>query len=246
MKTSKHKAMAYLTRDILNQSIAPNERLVIQELSNRYGLGLSPIREATQELASLGFIDYQPNIGAYVTPLTALELRSLIQFLISHFRDFGNSVAFQEKERSSIDRLTTQHAEVIFHCMQLRNELNKNERHNLNVIIIEDHLVALLSLLRNQRVAAVVDVFFGSVMTNLRRYIRLYLMYYPTHCVQLIPIHIMENIMVTFTQDNHADCSELVAQYLCDMQDILLPALPWDADAGVSKPSETEHSTVFV
>ncbi|MGF1751090.1 MULTISPECIES: GntR family transcriptional regulator [Vibrio] len=246
MKTSKHKAMAYLTRDILNQTIAPNERLVTQDLSNRYGLGLSPIREATQELASMGFVDYKPNIGAYVTPLTAIELRSLIQFLIFHFDNFSsptqNSPVTHEEVIESDEKYSKQHAEVIIHFIQLKQELNNKDIQRVNAIIIEDHFIALLSLLRNQHVAKVVDLFFDSVLTNLRRYIRLYIMHDPKQCSQLLPINTMEQIMVAFTQDNHLECAELVVQYLEKLLNHLLPAFSWDSGHGITISPNTRMS----
>ena len=121
--------MACLRKDILSHTIAPNERLVAHELSQRYGLGLSPIREATQELASIGFIDYQPNVGAYVTPLTTLELRSLMRFLIFHFEDYSSDVAFQAKAKSATTMDAKQHADILFHFIQLTKALTLKPIH---------------------------------------------------------------------------------------------------------------------
>ncbi|MFO0908077.1 MAG: GntR family transcriptional regulator [Isosphaeraceae bacterium] len=66
-----------LLADILGGRFRAGERLVTQDLSDRFGVSHTPIREALIELAGLGVIDLQPNRGAVVRRVTPRNVREI-------------------------------------------------------------------------------------------------------------------------------------------------------------------------
>jgi DNA-binding GntR family transcriptional regulator len=55
------------------------ERLVVQQLSERYQVSTTPVRESLLELANLGIVDLLPNRGAVVRPFGPREVREISQ-----------------------------------------------------------------------------------------------------------------------------------------------------------------------
>jgi DNA-binding GntR family transcriptional regulator len=74
-------ASAYelLRHEILHGDLAPGERLRVADLHTRYGLGLTPIREALMRLASEGLIDSEAHRGARVRAATPEDLHDLMR-----------------------------------------------------------------------------------------------------------------------------------------------------------------------
>jgi DNA-binding GntR family transcriptional regulator len=60
--------------DITYGKIKPGERLFELELTKKYGISRTPIREAIRQLQSEGLLDVIPNKGARVTKLSIREL----------------------------------------------------------------------------------------------------------------------------------------------------------------------------
>jgi DNA-binding GntR family transcriptional regulator len=63
-------AIECIRRAILFGDAVPGERLVSSTWSARLGISQTPLREAFQRLAAEGFVDYDPQRGARVAPLT--------------------------------------------------------------------------------------------------------------------------------------------------------------------------------
>jgi len=68
-----------LLADIVQGRLRAGDHLVTQELSERFGVSHTPIREALITLAGMGIIDLQPNRGAIVRRVTAQEVREVCQ-----------------------------------------------------------------------------------------------------------------------------------------------------------------------
>jgi DNA-binding GntR family transcriptional regulator len=71
-----------LRQDILARRIAPGERLVESELTNRFAVSRGSIREALRLLAAEGFIEHVPNRGAIVRRLSLQEIGELFQIRV--------------------------------------------------------------------------------------------------------------------------------------------------------------------
>lgn len=66
-----------LLADVFHGRIQAGQRLVTQELADRFGVSHTPIREALITLAGIGIIDLQPNRGAVVRPMSARDVREV-------------------------------------------------------------------------------------------------------------------------------------------------------------------------
>src|SRR5690349_20867546 len=68
-----------LLQDLLQGRLRAGEHLVLRELSGRYGVSATPLREALITLAGVGVVDLLPNRGAVVRRLTPGDVRDLLQ-----------------------------------------------------------------------------------------------------------------------------------------------------------------------
>lgn len=68
-----------LRGDIVAGAIAPQARLAMKELTQRYGVGLSPLREALHRLAGEGFVLFFGQRGFKVPPISLADLEDLTE-----------------------------------------------------------------------------------------------------------------------------------------------------------------------
>ena len=67
-----------LRNDMLKGEFGPGERLHIEYVANRYGVGTNPVREALNRLSAEGLVDRHDQRGFFVPPLTVADLRELV------------------------------------------------------------------------------------------------------------------------------------------------------------------------
>lgn len=72
-------ATARLRSDIMAGTLSPGTKLRTRDLSERYAISATPLREALQRLAVEGLVTTTPQQGARVAALDATELRSLYE-----------------------------------------------------------------------------------------------------------------------------------------------------------------------
>ncbi len=77
--TFSYAAAEKLHRDIVSGALAPATKLKIRELTSRYQLGASPIREALSRLAAQGFVQQEGQKGFRVSPVSANELLDITE-----------------------------------------------------------------------------------------------------------------------------------------------------------------------
>ena len=68
------RAFEQLRTDIIGVALQPNERLRIQALSERYGVGATAIREALSRLVPEGLVVFEDQRGFCVAPMSRAEL----------------------------------------------------------------------------------------------------------------------------------------------------------------------------
>ena len=73
------KAYDIIRGEILNCALAPGQQIVQARLVEKYGLGLTPIREALQRLAHDGLVQPYPRFGYIVSPVTEEMVRHLYE-----------------------------------------------------------------------------------------------------------------------------------------------------------------------
>jgi DNA-binding GntR family transcriptional regulator len=76
-RTKREVAAELLREEIIGGALLPGTRLMLEELSKRYQLSMTPIREAFSLLESEGLISQSPHKGATVAPLDREELLEL-------------------------------------------------------------------------------------------------------------------------------------------------------------------------
>jgi GntR family carbon starvation induced transcriptional regulator len=76
-KTLADDAFLRVREDIIKGALRPAERLRPDRLSPRYGIGLSPLREALSRLASDGLVVAEGQRGFFVAPVALAELRDV-------------------------------------------------------------------------------------------------------------------------------------------------------------------------
>lgn len=75
--TKATKVHEWLRDDIISGRLAPGEKLQMETLRQRYGVGYSPLREALSRLANNGLVQLKEQCGFYVAPLSITELQDL-------------------------------------------------------------------------------------------------------------------------------------------------------------------------
>ncbi len=77
--TSKHKIYRELRRSIIVGRRTPGERLSIEELAQRYGTSVTPVRDALHMLGQEGLVTIKPRSGYFVARITLKELHDLLE-----------------------------------------------------------------------------------------------------------------------------------------------------------------------
>jgi DNA-binding GntR family transcriptional regulator len=69
-----------LQRDILQGQLPPGTRLSLDELAERFGISVSPIRDALRLLAADGLVELRSRRGAFVTQPSRVVIQEAFQF----------------------------------------------------------------------------------------------------------------------------------------------------------------------
>lgn len=75
--TKATTVMDQLRLDIINGTLIPGERLQMETLKDRYGVGFSPLREALSRLTTRGLVQFEEQCGFRIAPLSLEELYDL-------------------------------------------------------------------------------------------------------------------------------------------------------------------------
>lgn len=75
----RQRIVQSLLTEIIQGRLSSGQRLVTEDLSVRFGVSHTPIREALISLAGMGIIELTPNRGAMIRRVTAKEVREVCQ-----------------------------------------------------------------------------------------------------------------------------------------------------------------------
>ncbi len=73
------KAYQLIKYDIIRCNLAPGQQVAQAQLAEKYRLGLTPIREALQQLSNEGFVQPFPRFGYLITPLHSDGIAELFE-----------------------------------------------------------------------------------------------------------------------------------------------------------------------
>jgi GntR family carbon starvation induced transcriptional regulator len=77
--TLNSSALRRLRADIIACRLMPNERLRVEALRERYGMSISPLREALMRLEAEGLVELEQNKGFRVSEVSQENLRDLMR-----------------------------------------------------------------------------------------------------------------------------------------------------------------------
>ena len=72
-------ATELIKRDILGAAFYPGDKLLLEALSERYGIGVNPVREALNRLCSAGFVEHRHQRGFFVAGMSMDALAELVK-----------------------------------------------------------------------------------------------------------------------------------------------------------------------
>lgn len=72
-------ATELIKRDILGAAFYPGDKLLLEALSERYGIGVNPVREALNRLCSAGFVEHRHQRGFFVAGMSMDALGELVK-----------------------------------------------------------------------------------------------------------------------------------------------------------------------
>lgn len=77
--TSKERIYKELRRSIITGHLEPDARLDVQELAERYGSSVTPVRDALHMLGQEGLVTIKPRSGYFVAYMTLKQLRDMLE-----------------------------------------------------------------------------------------------------------------------------------------------------------------------
>jgi DNA-binding GntR family transcriptional regulator len=78
-QVSKNQIYAALRSEIIIGHRKPGERLVIDDLKDRFGTSVTPVRDALHMLNQEGLVTIKPRSGYFITRITLKELRDMLE-----------------------------------------------------------------------------------------------------------------------------------------------------------------------
>jgi DNA-binding GntR family transcriptional regulator len=75
--TTAQHALGGLRREIVDGALAPGARVVQEDVAERLGVSVAPVREALRILEQEGQVTYRPRRGYFVTELRLADLREI-------------------------------------------------------------------------------------------------------------------------------------------------------------------------
>jgi DNA-binding GntR family transcriptional regulator len=72
-KTKAEAVLEQIRQRIIDNEIAPGERIVISDVAKEYGISEIPVREAIRKLESQGLVNFTPHVGAVVNKIAGDE-----------------------------------------------------------------------------------------------------------------------------------------------------------------------------
>ncbi len=103
-----------LRQQILDGDLAPGARLQEEELSRRFGVSRTPLREALKTLASEGLVEIAPNRGAWVTELSISELAETFP-VMGVLESLAGELAAVHGNDADLGELRDLHDEIVKH-----------------------------------------------------------------------------------------------------------------------------------
>lgn len=126
-----------LREAILNRHFKPGERLQVDEIAERLGVSLTPVRHAIQQLATEGLIEIKPRSGTFVATLSLEDIEATFDVRIA-LECLAAEKAMDRVKPADIARLD-ELLEVLRKPVVNEEALRKHEKANseMHLLLIE-------------------------------------------------------------------------------------------------------------
>lgn len=126
-----------LRQAILGRSFKAGERLQVEEIAQKLGVSLTPVRHAIQQLATEGLIDIHPRSGTYVATLSAHDIEETFEIRCA-LECLAAEKALARITDAKVTRLR-ELLKLLAEPVASENDLKRHEKHNLELhrIIID-------------------------------------------------------------------------------------------------------------
>jgi DNA-binding GntR family transcriptional regulator len=109
-----------LEQAIVRGELSPGQVLRQEELSERYGVSRTPVREALRRLAALGLVSFEPNRGVRVRTLSREELREA--FLVrAELESLATELAVPLFGPAELEALSAAHERYVAITLRMRD-----------------------------------------------------------------------------------------------------------------------------
>lgn len=122
---------------ILNRLFKPGDRLQVDEIAERLGVSLTPVRHAIQQLATEGLIEIKPRSGTFVATLSLEDIDATFDVRIA-LECLAAEKAMDRMRPADMERLE-ELLELLRQPVNNEEALRKHERANgeLHLLLIE-------------------------------------------------------------------------------------------------------------
>lgn len=108
------KTVEHLRQLIFDGDLEPGARLAEEDLSQRFGVSRTPLREALKLLSSEGLVTIEPNRGATVTELSTAELAEMFP-VMGVLEALAGELAAAHANDDDLKALRALHEEIVEH-----------------------------------------------------------------------------------------------------------------------------------
>jgi DNA-binding GntR family transcriptional regulator len=148
--TTAEHVLAQLRLDILSGELRPGERVTQEDVADRLGVSIAPVREALRVLEQEGQVTYKPRRGYFVTELRVEDLQE-IYALRQILEDRQVRRALPALDDDALERIAAAAADCVraAEAGDIAAELEANRRFHLGLLDAPDqpHTMRVIRLL---------------------------------------------------------------------------------------------------
>ncbi len=145
VRRSLHDEVAESLRDmIVENELAPGERIDEKHLCKLFAISRTPLREALKVLASEGLVELMPNRGARISMITSREVEEMFE-LASGIERLAVELAVERATAGELDEMRATHQRMIeFHGAGRRSDYFRlNQRIHNGIIALTGNAVLI-------------------------------------------------------------------------------------------------------
>lgn len=148
-RTKKEQVVDWLRDIILSGEVAPGERLLQEELAEKFEVSATPIREAIQQLVAEGVLIYSPYKGVQVAEVRMEEVRE-VYLIRCEIEKLATRMAVPNLTISAIKRLRHLQDDIEQHIAAQDLKPLRKLNQEFHMLIYEAaHMPILYQMIRN-------------------------------------------------------------------------------------------------